>query len=114
MDVTSSEDAAGSGESSGMKMFIRSIGLTIIHRVGMKIRDARTGRFLGRALVIPWGGKLHVIGLSKAVRVSFLPQQRLTYWKQEIGFTVRAAPDFPHLDQKETGAYESLDHEDYL
>ena len=75
----------------------------------MKIRDAQSGRILGRVLMIPWGGKIHVIGLPEAVRPFFLPQKRLTYWKQEIGFTVRPAPDFPHLDRNEAEARESLD-----
>lgn len=94
-----------------MKMLVRAIGLTIVKKIGMKIRDAQSGRTLGRVLMIPWGGRIHMIGLPEGVQPLFLPQKRLTYWKQEMGFKIRAAPDFPHLDQKETEARESLDHD---
>ena len=45
------------------------------------MRDYRTGEKIGRALLIPWRGKVHVVGLKEAVRVVFLPQERLTFWK---------------------------------
>lgn len=77
-----------------MKMWIRSLGLAIVHRIGMKIRDAESGRLLGRVLLIPWSGKIHIIGLEQNVRPVFLPQTRLTYWKQELGFAVHPPPDF--------------------
>lgn len=81
-----------------MKMWIRSVGLAVVHRIGMKITDAENGASLGRALFIPWGGKIHVIGLQQNVRLVFLPQKRLTYWKQEVGFTTHPPPDFLSLD----------------
>jgi len=80
-----------------MKMLLRSIGLAIVHRIGMKIHDAESGRPLGRVLLIPWGGKIRVIGLQLNVRPVFLSQPRLTYWKQELGFTTHPAPDYPSL-----------------
>lgn len=61
----------------------------------MRIVDIESGRTLGRALFIPWRGKIHVIGLDATVRPIFLPQKRLTYWKQEIGFMVHPSVDFP-------------------
>lgn len=77
-------------------MWIRGVGLWIAQRFGSKVIDLATGQHLGRALFIPWRGKIHVIGLDTAVRAVFLPQQRLTYWKQEIGFTTHPPPDYPN------------------
>jgi hypothetical protein len=78
-----------------MKMVIRRMGLFIARAVGSQIIDYQSGQKLGRALLLVWRGKIHVIGLETAVRPVFLPQKRLTYWKQEIGFTAHASPDFP-------------------
>ena len=64
---------------------------------GARITDQRTGRCAGKALVLPWRGRLHVIGLEEArLRPHFLPQERLTYWRQELGFSSHPEPDFPH------------------
>ena len=65
--------------------------------IGTRLKDARSGKFLGRAIIIPWRGKIHVIGLKACVRPLFLPQKRLTYWRQEIGFTIHPQPDFPRV-----------------
>lgn len=78
-----------------MKKFTRAIGLALARAIGTRIFDQRTGRTLGKALMVPWRGKIHVIGLEAAVRPVFLPQKRLTYWKQELGFTTHPHPDFP-------------------
>ena len=80
-----------------MKMFVRAIGLTLARLLGSQIVDYRSGRPLGRALLVAWRGRIHVIGLEHSVRLVFLPQERLTYWKQEIGFTVHPPPDFPNV-----------------
>jgi hypothetical protein len=88
-----------------VRLLLRKVGLTFARAFGMAIIDAQTGKALGRALLIPWRGKIHVIGLEAAVRPTFLPQTRLTYWKQEIGFTVHCAPDFPRSHaNKELGS----------
>ena len=79
-----------------MRKFFRSIGLFFARLFGTRITDYRTGRDLGKALIIGWGGKVHLIGLETAVRAVFLPQKRLTYWKQEIGFTTQPPPDYPN------------------
>jgi hypothetical protein len=84
-------------------MWIRALGLAIAHTFGPRIVDQRTGKSLGRALLIPWRGKIHVIGLETAVRVLFLPQKRLTYWKQEIGFETHSQPDFPNTRKDPVG-----------
>ena len=79
-----------------LSSFLRRIVLALARSVGSKITDAETGRVLGRALLIPWRGKIAVIGLEAEVRPVFLPQQRLTYWKQDIGFALHPPADFPH------------------
>lgn len=83
-----------------MKMLVRSLGLLLARTLGSEIVDYQTGKRLGRALLIAWRGKVHVIGLEAAVRPVFLPQKRLTYWKQEIGFTTHPKPDFPNEAQR--------------
>lgn len=78
-----------------IKLLIRAVGLSVFRALGTTIVDARTGARLGRALLLPWRGTIKVIGLETPVVPVFLPQTRLTYWKQELGFTTHPAPDFP-------------------
>ena len=75
---------------------IRDFGLAIARLFASDLVDFRTGEKIGRALLLPWRGKIHVIALDSAVQVAFIPQERLTFWKQEIGFTAHPLPDFPH------------------
>ncbi len=77
------------------KQLIRAVGLPIFRALGSTIVDAETGVRLGRAFLFCWRGRIKVIGLDTPVRPVFLPQKRLTYWKQELGFTRYPAPDFP-------------------
>ncbi len=79
-----------------VKMALRAVILRLARRLGAPVVDQRTGRTLGRALVLTIGGRVHVIGLDAIVQPVFLPQPRLTFWKQELGFTTHPAPDFPH------------------
>ena len=51
---------------------------------------------VGPGAVDPLSRRVHVIGLDAIVVPEFVPQQRLTYWKQELGFTAHPPPDFPH------------------
>lgn len=78
-------------------MAIRRFGLAIARTLGTDIIDQRTGKSVGRALLLPWRGKIHVIGLEAPVRVIWIAQQRLTYWKQEIGFATHPKTDFPNI-----------------
>ncbi|MEP6698433.1 MAG: hypothetical protein ABJB09_01760 [Verrucomicrobiota bacterium] len=80
-----------------IRKLIRAAGLKIAHTIGTPIKDFQSGRSFGRALIMPWRGKIHVIGLDAAVRPMFQPQKRLTYWKQEIVFTELPPPDFPNV-----------------
>jgi hypothetical protein len=91
---------AALSECGDMKRFlvrkIRDFGLAVARLFASDLVDVRTGKKIGRALLLPWRGKIHVIGLDAAVQAVFLPQERLTFWKQEIGFTAQPPPDFPH------------------
>jgi hypothetical protein len=88
-----------------MKLFIRAVGLKIAQSIGTPVKDFRSGKSLGRAFIVAWRGKIHVIGLKAAVRPMFQPQKRLTYWKQEIVFTEHPSPDFPRdIEAKDTTA----------
>ena len=97
MDFASGEAIVG----QVIRKFIRAVGLKIAQTIGTPIKDFPSGRSLGRALVIPWRGKIHVIGLKAAARPMFQPQKRLTYWKQEIVFTEHPSPDFPNISKTE-------------
>jgi hypothetical protein len=79
-----------------LKLAVRALLLSFARLVGSQLVDVRTGRVLGRALLVPFRGKIHVIGLETPVVPIFAPQDRLTYWKQELGFTAHPPPDFPH------------------
>ncbi len=80
-----------------IRKFVRAIGLKVAQTIGTPLVDYRSGKPLGRALIVVWRRKIHVIGLNTAVRPMFQPQKRLTYWKQEIVFTEHHGPDFPNL-----------------
>lgn len=88
-----------SGPWNRIKLLIRRLGLGIVALFSSEIRDVLTGESLGRALVIPWGGRPRVIGHPGLPPLipRFLPQKRLTYWKQAIGFTTHERPDYPRL-----------------
>jgi hypothetical protein len=97
MDFASGEAIVG----QMIRKFIRTVGLKIAQTIGTPLKDFPSGRSLGRALVIPWRGKIHVIGLKAAARPMFQPQKRLTYWKQEIVFTEHPPPDFSNIRKTE-------------
>jgi len=83
-----------------IRKLIRSVGLSCARLVGTRVIDFNSGRVLGKALIVPWRGKIHVIGLEAAVRPQFQPQKRLTYWKQEIVFSEHPSPNFPRETAK--------------
>jgi hypothetical protein len=80
-----------------IRRLARAFVLKVAHTIGTRITDYRSGRSFGRALIIPWRGKIHVVGLKEPLRAMFQPQKRLTYWKQEIVFTEHPPPDFERL-----------------
>ncbi|BCU76929.1 hypothetical protein [Luteolibacter sp. LG18] len=80
-----------------MRNLLRNIGHFWISRFGSPIRDEETGELLGRALVVVWRGKIHLIGFSGSMVLKpvFCVQDRVRYWRQTIGFTRPQEPDFP-------------------
>ena len=77
-------------------LFLREPFLRVARALGTEIVDARTGERLGRAFLFCWAGRVWIVGLQRPVCPVFLPQQRLTYWRQELGFATHPEPDFPH------------------
>lgn len=63
--------------------------------LGPPIRDAYTGEVIGRGLVVGFGNRIWVIGVKENLLPVFLPQTRLTYWRQCLGFTRHPPVDFP-------------------
>ena len=65
---------------------------------GIPLIDQRTGARIGRVAVLPWRGRLWVIGDEVAfVKMVFMPQIRETYWAREMGFASHPPPDFPNI-----------------
>ncbi|MGC4016758.1 MAG: hypothetical protein QM755_19920 [Luteolibacter sp.] len=80
-----------------MRRLLKNLGLSCIRRFGSPIRDEETGEFLGRAVMVVWRGKIHLIGYSgnTPVKPVFCAQDRVRYWRQTVGFTSPKPPDFP-------------------
>jgi hypothetical protein len=80
-----------------MRRQLRQIGNYVIGRLGSPIRDEETGELLGRALIVVWRGRIHLIGYSGAgpLRPVFCTQGRICYWRIAVGFTRSGPPDFP-------------------
>jgi hypothetical protein len=80
-----------------LRLLVRNAILAIFRFFGSDVIDQRTGKRAGRAFFFGWNGRIIVIGLENEppLRPIFLPQERLTYWKQTIGFTSHPPPDFP-------------------
>lgn len=83
-----------------IKPLIRAALIAVLRILGTTIVDAKTGARLGKAFLFPWRGTIKVIGLEAPVVPVFLPQARLTYWKQDLGFTIHPVPDFPRCEKK--------------
>ncbi|HMP76430.1 MAG TPA: hypothetical protein PKE12_09055 [Kiritimatiellia bacterium] len=67
----------------------------IARAIGSPIRDVYSGEVIGRGLVFAFGGRIWVIGVEENLVPVFTPQRRLTYWRQQIGFTRHPPVDFP-------------------
>ena len=69
--------------------------------IGSQIRDHRTNQPIGKAILLPFRGKIHLLGYhcpqehGQHVVPEFDTQQRATYWKQTIVFTQQPEPDYP-------------------
>jgi hypothetical protein len=74
-----------------MKCFLRRLFYGFLRLVGSEIRDERTGRSLGRAVLLPWRGKIYVLGAHCELWVPVpRPQNTMCFWKQAVGFTTHA------------------------
>jgi N-acetylglucosaminyldiphosphoundecaprenol N-acetyl-beta-D-mannosaminyltransferase len=84
---------------STMKPAVRNFGLRLIDLFASDITDCVSSESLGRGLILGWGGRIKVIGHETLPPLipRFLPQRRLTYWQQSIGFTTHRQPDYPRL-----------------
>lgn len=81
------------------QVLLRPILLGIIDLLASDIRDVDTGKCIGRALLIPWRGRILLLGdgiSGYALVPKFCAQTQLTYWKVELGFTAHPPPDYPH------------------
>jgi len=74
---------------------IKTLVLFVARTFGTTIRDCRTGAALGRGLMFSWRGKVHLIGVQAALVPVPLPQVRVTYWHQAVGFTKHPPLAFP-------------------
>jgi hypothetical protein len=84
--------------SQSLRRKLNGILAAFARCLGSKIRDARTGEVLGRGFLFAWRGRLHLIGYSgRPVAPVFLTQERLSYWRQTLGFTAHPEPDFEHV-----------------
>lgn len=76
----------------------RSVLMGVINLFASNITDIETGEPIGRALLIPWRGRIFILGkgvAGYALVPRFCPQRRLTFWKCELGFTRHPKPDYP-------------------
>lgn len=78
--------------------FLKSLLRWIVAVFGRRVRDERTGQMLGKALVLSSGGRAWLVGLHHPyVRPVFLPENRVKYGRQRIGFATHPPVDFPRL-----------------
>jgi hypothetical protein len=81
-----------------MKKCIRNIGMCLIRVIGSDIRDAADGSYLGRALLLSWRGRVHLIGYEgPPLRPVCVPQSGIKYWRITLGFQKASVPDFPRV-----------------
>jgi hypothetical protein len=83
-----------------LKRFLRDLAVSFFRLIGSEVFDSRTGRRLGRGLIVPWRGRIHLLGFHHAFVPVLQPQPRLTYWHQEIAFTAHDEVDFPRTRKK--------------
>ncbi len=66
---------------------------------GRSVLDERTGQSLGKAICIPWRGRIWLAGLHEPyVRAVFLAESRVRYGRHRVGFATHEIPDFPSLE----------------
>lgn len=86
---------------------MRSLG-SILRRVaglvGSTIKDVETGEILGKAIVLVWKGRVHLIGYTGSVplRPVAVPSRDIAYWRLTLGFAAPREPDYPSLEPSAT------------
>jgi len=70
--------------------------LWLFRQLGSDILDAETGAVISRALLVPWRGRILILGTVPDLVPVFQPEARMVQWKRTLGFTCHPAPDFPH------------------
>ena len=80
-------------------LWFRNFSVWLFRTIGSEIHDCQTGALLGRGLLIPWKGKIHLLGVDDLTLIPVpLEQTRITYWHQVVGFTQHSEPDFPRVE----------------
>jgi len=77
-----------------LKLEARNQWVRLLRLLGSRVLDARSGRDLGRALLLPWRGQILVLAAESPLVPLPVGEHRMRYWKQGIGFTVHEPPDF--------------------
>ncbi len=82
-----------------MRASLRKLGNLYIRLLGSPIRDEETGELLGRALIVVWRGRVHVVGFTGGMPLKpvFCSQDKVVYWRQSLGFIRATPPDYPRL-----------------
>ncbi len=81
-----------------MKNLIHQLGLRLINLFSREITDCVSGKRLGRGLLVGWGGSASVLGYKGRPLIPvFCPQKRLSFWRQQLGFSAHPDPDFPRI-----------------
>ena len=82
-----------------LKQLLSPIFFRVVDLFSSNIYDEATGECIGRALLLPWRGRIVMVGQGIAgysLLPQFRPQKQLTFWKVDLGFTRHTEPDFPH------------------
>jgi hypothetical protein len=77
---------------------LKPLQYLVVRLFGFTLRESVSGEPLGKFLIIPWRGQIHFIGLdtshARPFYPVFLPQGRVTYWRQTLGFRSYPVPDY--------------------
>lgn len=81
-----------------MPSFLKSLVHWIVQIIGAPVIDQRTGRNLGKALLLPGWRTIRLVGLhTPYVRAVFLPEDRIRYGRHRIAFATQPPVDFPRI-----------------
>jgi hypothetical protein len=84
-----------------MKRCVRHMGMFLVRLLGSDVRDEVDGELLGRAFMVCWRGRVHLIGYEGVpLRLVCVPQEKIRYWRITLGFTKAEVPDFGRVKAK--------------